>query len=187
MLFEKKSLPQRLPEATTHVRRADDMRNGLGLIGDWRVSRAERKAKADATTKLTVRAVETSLDIACAQLEVDATILKSGLIARAAPILGGIAAELVSRSGQVNVQLESLQNEGMLQEIGLRNEFFQQIEKRRVAGQLTDDEAADARAFVEASSVRGCTRLAKNTERALDALDQHVSRATDHIRNSKLG
>src|SRR5256885_1435270 len=83
------------------VRPAADMRSGLGLFGHLRVKQAERSARADAAVAHTRRAVEISADVAGTQLELDATILKAALVARAAPLLGSILAELVARSGQI--------------------------------------------------------------------------------------
>lgn len=179
--------PALTANARTQVRPAEEMRSGLGLLGAYRVKRAEREAKADAAAKHVRRAVEISADVAGTQLELDATILKSALVARAAPVVGSILAELIARAGQVTAHVSALQNEGMFQEIGMRHAFCEEIERRRRAGQLTDEEAAEAREYVAYKAQRNFARLDKNAEAALDAIDGHVARATDHIRNSKLG
>lgn len=163
------------------------MRSGLGLFGDYRVKQAERSAKTDAAVSHACRAVEISADVASTQLELDATILKSTLVARAAPVVGSILAELVARAGQVTLHVSALTTEGMFQAIGMRRAVSDEIDRRRAAGELTDEEAAGARAYVHLQAQRNCARLDKNSEAALDALDGHVARATDHVRNSRLG
>jgi hypothetical protein len=65
--------------------------------------------------------------------------------------------------------------------------MLEEIERRRIAGQLTEEEAEGARDYVDLQARRNCARLDKNAEAALDAIDGHVARATDHVRNSKLG
>jgi hypothetical protein len=176
-----------LTSGKTQVQPAADMRSDLGLFGDFRVKRAERNAKADAAVTHVRRAITISADVAGTQLELDATILKSALVARAAPVVGSILAELVARAGHVTMHVSALQNEGMFQAIGMRHAVYEEIERRRVAGQLSDEEVAGARAYVDLQTQRNCARLDKNSEAALDALDGHVARATDHVRNSKLG
>ncbi len=173
--------------AKTQVRPAADMRSDLGLFGGYRVKVAERKAKADAAVNHVRRAVEISADVANMQLELDATVLKSALVTSCAPILGSILAELVTRAGQVTQQISAQTSEGMFQTIGMRRAFCDEIERRQAAGQLTDEEAVGARAYVDLQTQRNCARLDKNSEAALDAIDAHVARATDHVRNSKLG
>jgi hypothetical protein len=188
MLSTKKTtMPTQAVAPVTQVRPASDMRHNLGLFNEWKVTRAERAAKADAAVTHVRRAVEISLDVAQTQLEIDATNLKCALVARAVPVLGAIEVELQSRSKQVANQLTALQLEGMLDEIELRHAYAEKIDQMQAAGLLTAEEAADARAFVEGAAASNCARLAKNTQQAHDALDSHVSRATDHIRTSQMG
>ncbi|MGH7109718.1 MAG: hypothetical protein ACREFK_04760 [Stellaceae bacterium] len=188
MLGSKKNLsPAPLTTPTTRVHPAADMQSDLGLFGALRVKRAERAAKTDAAAKHARRAVEISADVAGAQLELDATILKSALVARAAPVVGSILTELVARAGQVTLQLGAVQGEGMFRTIELRQALYDEIERRRAAGQLNDEEAEGARGWASVLAQKLCGQLEKSGEAAFAAVDGHVARATDHVRNSKLG
>jgi hypothetical protein len=188
MIGTKKSeIRAPIDNAKTQVQPASDMRSDLGLFGDYRVKRAERNAKTDAAVSHVRRAVEIGADVASTQLELDATILKSALVARAAPVVGSILAELIARAGQVTLHVSALTTEGMFQAIAMRRAVSDEIKRRQAAGELTDEEAAGARAYVDLQTQRNCARLDKNSEAALDAIDGHVARATDHVRNSKLG
>lgn len=181
------SAPAPVAAPVTQVRPASDMRENLGLLAKWKVVRAERDAKADAAVTLTREAVNTSLDVARTQLQIDATELKCALVARAVPVLGAIAVELQSRSKQVADQLTALELDGMLDQVEIRHAYAQKINCMLTAGALSPEEAEDARAYIAAAAARNCARLAQSTQHAHDALDSHVDRATDHIRNSKMG
>jgi hypothetical protein len=188
MLFDKgKATTPSVPIARKQLQNVRELRSGLGLVRNFRVTHAERRAKEEATKILSRQAVTASLDIASAEIEVETTTMKTALLARAVPVLGAITSELIARSGAVNHALTALMNDGMLREIDGRREFSKEIERRRLAGSLTDEEATEAGAFIQAAAARNCGRLERNTDRALDALDAHVCRTTDHIRNTKLG
>lgn len=180
MLFpHDKAVVPRRPDPQTQVRPAADMRTGLGLVHGWQLSHAERKAKKEAAITLAQRAMENSLDVATFELDIQATQLKAALLAQSAPTMGAILSELVSRSAQVTMQIGAVQGQGIFHETTMRADFLKEVQKRRAAGQLTDDEAAELCMFFETQMQQGLARLNRNAQRAQDALESYVARATE--------
>lgn len=165
----------------TEVAAPSDLTKGLGVLGNWQVTRAERAAKARAAASLAVCAAEASEDAGRHAIELKVSEIKSALTARAVPALAAIQTELVGRLGQAKNLMSATWAEGLKGQIVLRHQLLVELEQLAAEGMLTPGELAEAKEMIEQDAARDITALRNATGRAMEAMDAHASRATDHI------
>lgn len=166
---------------STQVAAPQDLRKGLGLLGNWKVARVERAANTHAASSLTLRAAEGAEDVGRHALELKVSEIKSALTARAVPALAAIQTELIGRLGQSKTMMAATWAEGLNGQISLRNHLLRGVEAMAAQGMLTLDELAEAKAMIVEDFGRDISALRNATGRAMDAIDAHATRATDHI------
>jgi len=188
MLFDKTRGAQPFAAGSPLPQPVDDLRKDLGLVGTFKVNRVERKAKTGAAEHLVRRTVAIACDVAEAQMEVDATNMKTALMARAVPVLGGLLDELVVRTGHVRLGFQASEHAGIVAEIESRYHAQGDYEHLHAIGHMSESELVESKAFIAQRTTDGCMRLVRDVDRAHEALDAHLGRVVDHVKEiSKKG
>jgi len=187
MTLLKTNQPVQTVSLPLEVAAPRDLSKGLGLLRGLQVREAEKSARAEAAKELALYAAQASGDVARQAMELRASELKAALAARSTAGLSAINTELLGRYGQSKLQMRATHGEVFKGQICLRHELFEDLKRLAAAGYLTAEELAEAGALVEADAAEDIQATRTATRQAMEAMDAHVARATDHIAKQQPG